>query len=188
MRIAFALVIFAALACGQATVLFTPQSMVSIKSITGSKTMVGEWTVAVCSDSPAVQTIPRERILMGAPSIRVMPTHQAEDVLGRGAANDPKSIIGNNGDTVLALTSTGLSVAGLATDVPNMQWVGLGITGLRLVFQVLKARAPDPRPYFSDQLPAEIRLQPARCATFLLFASLMPREQVRPIGPVAIRH
>lgn len=144
----------------------------TVKQVLGEGHSVDLWTVGVCNDGGDRIGAPRVRVMAAFP-FTDLPNDLAEDVVGRQTANDPKSIIGETGDTILGLGSTGLTLGGIATGTAAATWAGVGMTGVQLVFRFLAKRAPSATPYFSKLLPDSIGLDGSGCGQWYLFASPM---------------
>lgn len=150
-----------------------PIAQVTTRAVLGEGRAAGLWTVAYCNNSAARLTVSRVR-LMAQVAIPDLPNALAEDVVGRQASSDVRSVIGNNGDSVLNLISSGLTIGGIATKTSSAAWAGLATTGLQLIFRQLASRAPSPVPYFSQLLPDSVALESGSCSiTYYVFASLI---------------
>jgi hypothetical protein len=109
------------------TVTLKPISLVTTKKAIDSGKQAGLWTVSVCSDWTAKVTIDRARITSATPDLRDLPNDLAEDVIGRAIADNPKSFIGNNGDTLLSFGAAGLALGGIASGTNGATYAGLGM-------------------------------------------------------------
>lgn len=160
-----------AISGGQVAVSVKPIAGIAVKRVFGRRQDVTFATVALCNDYPANVTVPRERIMMGAPQVSDLPGHLAEDVVFRGVDADARSVIGANGDSLLGFAATGLSIGGWAAGSRGAGYAGLGITAIQLILQLVRKSAPNARPYASDLLPAAVPLGAGACSTYGLVAA-----------------
>jgi hypothetical protein len=155
-----------------------PLSLISTKSVYGKGQTVGKWTPTVCNDSAVKVDVSRDRLLMAVPELHELPSDLAQDVIGRTAAADPRSVIGDTGDAAMGLMAQVTTAAGVIAKSSRATYAGLGIGVLQIGLQLLKKHAPKPQPYYSELLPDSFALGPMQCTSdigkhFFIVASLL---------------
>ncbi len=157
---------------GSISVVLKHVGSMTLKRVLGDGRSADLWTVGVCNETAGKVVAPRVRI-MGAFAVTDLPNDLAEDVVGRQTSANPKSVIGDNGDTILGLGASGLALGGIASGTAAASYAGVGMAGLQLVFRILAKQAPSATPYFSKLLPDVVGLDPGACGQWYLFSSLM---------------
>ncbi len=164
--------------------IFKPLSLKNTQAVFGKSRNLGIWNVGVCADTPVA--ISRVRVMMAAPQLTDIPNALAQDELQRQAGSDPRSLIGNNGDTFLTLGGAAATAIGVAKNTSTASYVGLGFFAMQIVFQLLKHAAPNPAPYLQNLLPDEIVIdEPRGCRWGYIVTPLV--HNAHTIGPVPIQ-
>lgn len=149
----------------------TPIYFTAARKALGKGKALGQWRVDVCHVS-GTDVIASTLVL--APSvIPFVPNDFAADVIGRQVANDPQSVISNNGNTVISLTSTLMTGLGIATKSPNTVYAAAALGVAQLIVNVATHKAPSATSYLARLVPETIMLAPGTCGQWYAFSGLM---------------
>jgi hypothetical protein len=169
------------------TVTLKPESLAASASIFGKGKDVGKWSVGVCNENDSSATIGRTRILNAAPGVHEIVGHEAEDLILRKAAADPRSKKAVIGRGLFAIAGPAVTIRGIKIKSGSMTYVGLGLSAVELLLSLMEKAAPNPTPYISDMLPAKVTLGPGQCSDetpYFVIASLV--HGAATIGPVRV--
>lgn len=176
MRLAWLAVAAASALSAQVVATLKPISTVTSRAIVGEGRAIGVWTVTLCSRQQSERHVDRGEVFSQALQIRELPNDLAQDVAGRQADADSRSVLGSVGDQLVGLAGDGSLMAGIAADTPAALYAGAGLKVAQLILRLVKRQAPNPTPYFSRLLPDEVVLPAMRCSPAMyFFASRMPK-------------
>jgi len=159
---------------GQVRLIATPEPMAVMESL-GMRSL-GLWTVSLCSESPAPVVVPRERLVLALPTVRIVPNDRARAALqyaqertwqARTAGVMKYILLGATGATALAKTNPNV-VAGLA--------VGTGVA--MEVARRLEGDTPVLTPWLAGLDDGPLVLGPGQCGSRTVFAAKQPNVKV----------
>lgn len=170
MKTAILLLILAALASGQVTVIYTPEPMVVLSALHFKD--LGLWTISACNDSAATVILAPERFQLAAgPRLRIIAPERVQAMLERQRERTPASLVVNlaAGGAFLAAGLTGFGpIAARKEWTAGLAWGGALLTQASGWF---KAKVPNLAPYRDSLLTVPIILGPGQCTTKTVFAA-----------------
>lgn len=176
MRVEFALLLLiAGPLAGQVRILATPEPMEVLRAV-GLRTL-GLWTVTACNDSPRATMLPKERLMLALPSVRIVHTDRAKAVLSYAQGRQPRA----RAVQVIRYALLGAAVAsGFAGGSPAAS-AGLA-AGAGFADQFarrLEAETPSLAPWLAGLSDEPLRLDPGSCGFRTVFAAL--QRGARPV-------
>jgi hypothetical protein len=166
----------------QVSVRYSPEPMAVPAAVLGNARDMGRWAVEMCSDSPGVVTLPRERVSMAAGSISFIDQDDALLVLQGHVRRSPAS----KAMVVLSWAGRGAAIALALASRANGSWAaGIGI-GAGLAPDILTIIQSGITPPSAVPLVSTVRwpvvLSPGQCATDHFWAGKM--KSPRPFATV----
>lgn len=159
---------------GQVRLIATPEPMVVMQSL-GMRTL-GLWTISLCSESAVSVTIPRERLILALPTVRIISTERARAALvyaqertwqARTVSVIRYGLLGSTVGTAVAGTRKGV-IVGLAA-------------GALLADQIarrIESEIPRLDPWVAGLDDAPLVLGPGQCGSRTVFAALQRQARV----------
>jgi hypothetical protein len=162
----------------QVSARYAPIRIGQSQQVFGPGRTVGFWIVSLSNEGQTEERLSWEKILSFAPTVPWYPSDLAQDLASRQAASAPANRIGAIWDAAAPSAGTATGLAGTFLKSPQMQYVGMGLILLSAGVKLVRKSAPDPTPYFSKMLPAEVVLQPGTGATFYAASGLVHKVSV----------
>lgn len=153
---------------GEVRILATPEPMAVLESL-GLRTL-GLWSITVCSEAAVPVTLPRERLVLALPAVRIVSNERARAVLAhaQGRAWQARvagviryALLGSTAGTATARTQ-GNVVAGLA----------LGVVLADQIARRLESEMPALAPWLAGLEESPMILPPGACGIRTVFAAL----------------
>lgn len=160
---------------GQVRILATPEPMMEVLKSLGMKGL-GLWVVTACSESGLPVTLPRERLILALPTVRIVSTERARAALeyaqrrtwqARAAGVIRYGLMGSTVGTAAA-GSQKTVIAGLA----------LGAILADQVARRLENEIPRLDPWVAGLSDEPLALPPGACGTRTVFAALQRNAHV----------
>lgn len=153
---------------GQIRILATPEPMAVMQSL-GMRTL-GLWAISICNDTASPVTIPRERVVLALPVVRIVSSERARAALEYAQRRTWQARAASAIRYGLMGSTVGTAVAGSQKTVI----VGLAF-GAVLADQVarrLENEIPRLDPWVAGMSDAPLVLGPGQCGSRTVFAAL----------------
>lgn len=165
-------------ASAQVRILATPEPMSVLRSI-GLRDL-GLWHLAVCNDGAASVALPRERLLLALPSVRIVSNDRARAVLEHSRGRTRKAVAARVVRHLLLGATAGAGAAQVPARAVGYLALGFGVADQ--VAQRLESEIPSAAPILAGLSDDTLTLNPGQCGSRTVFAAL--QTGARPVEAV----